>query len=99
MPPDGKWEFYVIYAYLWSIFASNPNNPKEEGRDLPKRRNVPEKGTIEDAANKSLPNTYFCGSKEGWLKKGPNASSYKKIILEDSTKVNSKIKYSSWIST
>jgi hypothetical protein len=25
----GKWEFYVIYTYLWSIFASNPNNPKE----------------------------------------------------------------------
>jgi hypothetical protein len=31
----GKWEFYVIHTYLWSIFASNPNNPKEEGRDLP----------------------------------------------------------------
>jgi hypothetical protein len=31
----GKWEFYVIYTYLWQIFASNPNNPKEEGRDLP----------------------------------------------------------------
>jgi hypothetical protein len=36
----GKWEFYVIYAYLWSIFASNPNNPKEDGRDLPKHRDV-----------------------------------------------------------
>jgi hypothetical protein len=27
------------------FFASNPNNPKE-GRDLPKRRDVPAKGTI-----------------------------------------------------
>jgi hypothetical protein len=50
-----------------------------------------------DAANKNLPNTDFRGAKEGRPKKGPNASSYKKIILEDSTKVNSKIKYSSWI--
>jgi hypothetical protein len=34
--------------YLWSIFTSNPNNPKEEGRDLPKHRDVPVKGTVVD---------------------------------------------------
>jgi hypothetical protein len=38
--PKGKWKFYVIYFYLWSIFASNPNNPKEEGRDLPKHSHL-----------------------------------------------------------
>jgi hypothetical protein len=38
--------FYL--PYLWSIFASNPNNPKEEGRDLPKHRDVPVKGTVVD---------------------------------------------------
>jgi hypothetical protein len=49
---QGKMEFYVIYAYLWSILASNPNNPKEEVRDLPKHRDVQVKGIVVDGCRR-----------------------------------------------
>jgi hypothetical protein len=68
----GKWEFYIIYTYLWSIFASNSINPKEERRDLPKHRDVPVKGRNRCRwvpPTKILPNTYFRGPKEGRSKK------------------------------
>jgi hypothetical protein len=43
---QGKMGILCHLLYLWSILASNPNNPKEEGRELPKRRDVPAKGTV-----------------------------------------------------
>jgi hypothetical protein len=76
-----------IYTYMWSIFASNSNNPKEEGRDLPKHRDVQwREPLLMGAANKNFkPNTNLRGPKEGQLKKGtPYASFYiKKIIMKD----------------
>jgi hypothetical protein len=70
---------------LWSIFASNANNPKEEGRDLPKHRDVSVKETVVDGCRqqKNYLTLTFVAPKEGQPKKGPYASSYKKIIMKD----------------
>jgi hypothetical protein len=70
---------------LWSIFASNPNNPKEEGRDLPKHRDVPEKGTVVDGSSqqKFYPTLTFVAPRKVSQKSGPYASSYIKIIMKD----------------
>jgi hypothetical protein len=69
---------------LWSIFASNPNNPKEEGWDLPRHRDVPVKGTVVDGCcqQKIYPTLTFVATRKVSQKSGPYASSYIKIMKD-----------------
>jgi hypothetical protein len=58
-------------TYMWFIFASNPNNPNEEGRDLPKHRDVPVKGTVVDGCRqqKFYPTLTFVATRKVGPKK------------------------------
>jgi hypothetical protein len=96
----GRWaRKCIINTYLWSIFASNTNNPKEEGRDLPKQRDVPAKGTIVGGCRQQkLTQHLLSWPQRRSANKRTECLVLQKIILKDSTKANSKSKYLRWIS-